>query len=150
MRIRYFTPTELSNLLIKDALPADIDHQECIGICSIADFVDFSEVQKKIESKLTTTTMEDRFLQVCDDRSTSYGMIGVAELDATTLIEAMFEDSGGFWKKAVSSEIPPIHSIRILSLRPTISSWWGYDVFDEMDLIMSHRHSIDGLGERRV
>ncbi|MBV7330949.1 hypothetical protein KFU94_22455 [Chloroflexi bacterium TSY] len=56
----------------------------------------------------------------------------IAYLDREDLLFSLFEEDGELWNEAAQSNIPPLHSVRLLSLRPTDSRWWDDKCYTQM------------------
>jgi len=139
-KTRYFNPVELSNYVAQGKIASDLISEQAMSRCSIADFVDLCELQKKGRLNLSLAQLLER-LELFAENSTLDGMVFVADLDRETLSKALFveRNPSKLWLSAATREIPPLHSVRRLTLRDSEWEFWGENVYMEMEEFFSEQ-----------
>ncbi len=140
MKTRYFNPVELSDYIVQDNIASDLISEQTMSRCSIADFIDLCELQKKGRINLSLTQLLER-LELFAKNSTLDGIVFVADLDQETLSKALFveRNPSKLWLSAATREIPPLHSIRRLTLKDSEWEFWGENVYTEMEEFFSEQ-----------
>lgn len=140
MKTRYFDPVELSNYVTQGKIASDLISKKTIARCSIADFVDLCELQKKGISNLSLTLLLERF-ELFVEHLILDGMVFIADLDRETLSKALFveRNPSELWASAATREIPPLHSVRRLTLKDSEWEFWGENVYIEMEEFFSEQ-----------
>ena len=135
MTIRLLTPPEVERLVrrpdgVHDWLDTDT------GLCTIMDVLEVAEDVRKGRGRLDRGAFLEGW-QVLRAGAIARGDVLVAVLDHDRLSEALFERDEavviGLWPDAVGRHLPPGRTVRRLIFRPSESTWWGDDLYQEME-----------------
>lgn len=132
MDVRYFALQDIEDYCIDQTLSIDFLHKQCLGICSIADVVELCENQKKGVGKISSEHLRQAIRKLVVT-GFSEDAIYISSLEREDLSECLFEPDGTLWTEAAQRHIPPLHSVRRLTLRHTESRWWDEDLYQQME-----------------
>lgn len=118
-------------------IASDLTDRQTLARCSIADLIDFCELQKKGGLNLSLA----KLLELFEEDLTLNGMVFVADLDRETLSKALFVEPNPseLWSSAATRGIPPLHSVRRLTLKDSEWEFWGENVYTEMEEFFSEQ-----------
>ncbi len=130
MESRYFPRSELESCFRDWDLPGDLLSGQFIGIVSIADLVELCDLYKRNDDDAFLTN-----LQNFKELALQNGYVFLSELDQFKLSSALFDRDEvelTFWKDGADRSVPPLHSIRCLTLRVDESVFWDIDAYNAM------------------
>jgi hypothetical protein len=133
--IRLLDPPEVERLVRR---PDDVYDwlDPHVGLCTIMDVLEVAEDARKGRGHLD----RGAFLEgwgTLRAGAIAQGGVQVAVLDQDRLTDALFERDEtiviGLWCDAVGRHLPPDRTVRRLVLRPSELTWWGDDLYQEME-----------------
>jgi len=132
-------PSDLKIFFENGLISRDCLDGKEILVFSIADLLHICEDCKKGKLRASPSQIKQRFSELVDKPQSlsNKGLVYLADLDHDRLNRTLFERENnivnGFWSKATNPRIPPRRSVRYLTLRITVESWWSEDVYLQME-----------------
>lgn len=130
MKTRYISKRETDKYLDGNALAEDLQSGSSIGVTSIANLIDLCDLWKQNNK---TCFMEQ--LTKLKENHFKSGVLYLSELDRNGLFLTLFDhDDEGIvlWADASDRNIPPMHSVRRLTLRVNETVFWDDEVYQDM------------------
>ena len=126
MKYDYINQSKLKKAFFDKKLDDGISTNH-YGLCPIGNILQLSEIAKKENINWPNVSVEDALKKIYNEQ------YYIAEVDANCLAERMFEESSesGFDELFINSVIDPRFSINLLSLKPSASTWWEDDIYQE-------------------
>ena len=143
METRALEIPEVRRLLLAEEQPP-VDSGGRLPYCSAADLFEVAESIKKQErSQKATQRMREG--TTLFQNEVGRGAILLAPLDAQALVEGMFDETAeadrALWSPAARADIPPLHSVRLISFR-ACDRWLGIGMVEEA--IRAHEKPSNG------
>lgn len=140
METRYFNPKEFIHYALRGEIATDLSEGATLGRCSIADLIELCELQKKNNLNVSQSELLKK-LEPFVEHFMLNGTVFVADLDQETLSNILFveRNPSELWAAVATMEIPPLHSLRRLTLKNTEWDFWGENVYIEMEEFFSEQ-----------
>ncbi len=130
MKIRLFSHADVERIVQH---PQAIEQEESLSLCTVMEPLLVADSVLKGRARLDWLTFRDGWQAVIGS-----GWLYVAPLDADCLNRALFERSDtyivtGLWPEVRGRNLPPDRIVRRLILRPSEQTWWGDELYTEME-----------------
>ncbi|GAB4547148.1 MAG: hypothetical protein Kow0063_41770 [Anaerolineae bacterium] len=130
MRIRLLSHADVERLVRN---PRAFGQEEPLLFCTVMELIQIADAAVKRRSNLDWSGFLNGWQTITEQKR-----LYVAPLDIDCLNRAIFERSDshivtGLWPAVCEQTLPPDRAVRRLILRPSEQSWWGDELYTEME-----------------